>query len=149
MPKRRGKIIARRKASCCRSLPSGSTAEATACSRASLTTTSARRLTLRYRFFGGVEPRVAQVGAAARAADARAQRVREEAERNASIAWSDVQALEEQVAALRENYVASRRTRDVQVERFRVARGTINDVLEANESYFETAVAYVLRDQRA
>ena len=102
------------------------------------------RLTLRYRFFGGAEPRVAQYGAAARAAEARARRVREEAERNASIAWSDVQALEEQLAALRENYVASRRTRDVQVERFRVARGTINDVLESNESYFETAVAYVL-----
>jgi len=55
-----------------------------------------------------------------------------------------VQALEEQFAALRENYVASRRTRDVQVERFRVSRGTIVDVLEANESYFETAVAYVI-----
>jgi adhesin transport system outer membrane protein len=102
------------------------------------------RLTLRYRFFGGAEPRVAQIGAAARAADARAQRVREEAERSASIAWSDVQALEEQVAALRDNYVASRRTRDVQVERFRVSRGTIDAVLDANESYFETAVAYVL-----
>jgi len=102
------------------------------------------RLTLRYRFFGGAEPRVQQAGAAARAAEARAQRVREEAERDASIAWSDVQALEEQLAALRENYVASRRTRDIQVERFRVARGTINDVLEANEAYFETAVAYVL-----
>ena len=102
------------------------------------------RLTLRYRFFGGAEPRVAQIRAAARAAEARSQRVREEAERNASIAWSDVQALEEQVASLRENYVASRRTRDVQVERFRVARGTIVDVLQSNESYFETAVAYVL-----
>jgi len=102
------------------------------------------RLTLRYRFFGGAEPRVAQYGAAARSAEARAQRIREEAERNAAIAWSDVQALEEQLAALRENYVASRRTRDVQIERFRVARGTINDVLEANESYFETAVGYVL-----
>jgi hypothetical protein len=102
------------------------------------------RLTLRYRFFGGAEPRVEQIGARARAADARAQRIREQAEREASIAWSDVQALEEQFAALRENYVASRRTRDVQVERFRVSRGTIVDVLEANESYFETAVAYVL-----
>jgi adhesin transport system outer membrane protein len=102
------------------------------------------RLTLRYRFFGGAEPRVAQIGAQARAAEARAQRIREEAERDASIAWSDVQALEEQVAALRESYIASRRTRDVQVERFRVARGTINDVLDANESYFETAVGYVL-----
>jgi adhesin transport system outer membrane protein len=102
------------------------------------------RVTLRYRFFGGAEQRVEQVSARARAAEARAQSAREQAERNASIAWSDVQALEEQCAALRENYVASRRTRDVQVERFRVSRGTIVDVLETNESYFETAVAYVL-----
>lgn len=102
------------------------------------------RVTMRYRFFGGAEQRVDQVGARSRAADARAQRIREEAERDAAIAWSDVQALEEQFAAQRENYIASRRTRDVQVERFRVSRGTIVDVLEANESYFETAVAYVL-----
>jgi len=102
------------------------------------------RVTLRYHFFGGAEQRVDQVGARARAAEARAQSVREQAERNASIAWSDVRALEEQSAALRENYVASRRSRDVQVERFRVSRGTIVDVLEANESYFETAVGYVL-----
>ena len=101
------------------------------------------RVTLRHRFFGGVVPRSEQVGARARAAEARAQRVAMEAERDASIAWSDVQALETQFAAMRENYIASRRSRDVVFERFRVARGTVLDVLEVNEAYFSTAVAYV------
>ena len=101
------------------------------------------RATLRYRFFGGVYSRAEQFGARARAVEARAQRVREEAERDASIAWSDVQALEAQFAALRESYIASRRSRDVLFERFRVARGSLFDVLEANDSYFETAIAYV------
>jgi outer membrane protein, adhesin transport system len=101
------------------------------------------RATLRYRFFGGVYQRAEQVGARARAVEARAQRVREEAERDASIAWSDVQALEAQFAALRESYIASRRSRDVLFERFRVARGSLFDVLEANDAYFGTAIAYV------
>ena len=100
-------------------------------------------VTLRQRFFGGAEPRVEQVGARARAVEARAERIRQEAERDASIAWSDVQALEAELAALRESYIASRRSRDILFERFRVARGTLFDVLEANDAYFETAVAYV------
>jgi adhesin transport system outer membrane protein len=100
-------------------------------------------LALRYRFFGGAEPRAQQVGARARAVEARAARIRQEAERDASIAWSDVQALEAELAALRESYIASRRSRDVLFERFRVSRGTLFDVLEANDAYFETAVAYV------
>ena len=101
------------------------------------------RVTLRHRFFGGAEPRVEQAGARARAVEARAQRVREEAERDASIAWSDVAALEAQAAALRESYIASRRSRDVLFERFRAQRGSLFDVLEANDAYFATAVAYV------
>jgi len=101
------------------------------------------RVTLRYRFFGGAEPRVEQAGARARGAEARANRIREEAERDAATAWSDVQALEVELAALRESYIASRRSRDILFERFRVARGTLFDVLEANNAYFETAVAYV------
>ena len=101
------------------------------------------RVTLRHRFFGGAEPRVEQAQARARSVEARADRIRQEAERDASIAWSDVQALEAQAAALRESYIASRRSRDILFERFRAARGSLFDVLEANDSYFETAVAYV------
>jgi adhesin transport system outer membrane protein len=101
------------------------------------------RVTLRQRLFGGAEPRAEQAGARARAVEARAERIRQEAERDASIAWSDVQALEAELAALRESYIASRRSRDILFERFRVARGSLFDVLEANEAYFGTAVAYV------
>ena len=65
-------------------------------------------------------------------------RIREEAERDAAIAWSDVRALEEQLEALEAAYIASRRSRDVIVERFRVARGTLFDVVAAEDAYFES-----------
>ena len=48
----------------------------------------------------------------ARGAEARATRIREEAERDAAIAWSDVRALEQQLDALEASYIASRRSRD-------------------------------------
>jgi adhesin transport system outer membrane protein len=69
--------------------------------------------------------------------------VREEAARDASIAWSDVRALEEQVRALEDAYVASRRSRDVLVERFIHSRGDLFDVVAAEDAYFETATAYI------
>ena len=101
------------------------------------------RVALRYRIFGGAGARADQASARARAADARATRIREEAGRDAAIAWSDVRALEEQLTALEASYIASRRSRDVIVERFRVARGTLFDVVAAEDAYFESATAYI------
>lgn len=101
------------------------------------------RLALRQRLFGGVDARYEQIAARARAAAARADRVREEAARDAAIAWSDVQALERQLEALEAAYVASRRSRDVIVERFRAARGTLFDVGAAEGAYFTSATAYI------
>ncbi len=101
------------------------------------------RLTLRWRLFGGVDARASQFGARARAAEARAERSREEASRDAAIAWADVQALEEQLEALEAAYIASRRSRDVIAERFEAARGTLFDVVAAEESFFESATSYV------
>jgi adhesin transport system outer membrane protein len=101
------------------------------------------RLTLRKRFFGGIDSRVDQAEARAGSAAARADRFREEAMRDASIAWTDVQTLEEQLRALDQSYIASRRSRDVLVERFRVQRGTLFDVLGAEDSYFDSASAYI------
>lgn len=98
---------------------------------------------LRYRIFGGVDARADQASARARAADAHASRIREEAGRDAAIAWSDVQALEAQLTALEASYIASRRSRDVIAERFRAARGTLFDVVAAEDSYFESATAYI------
>ena len=98
---------------------------------------------LRYHIFGGYDARSDQAVARARAADARAARIREEAGRDAAIAWSDVHALEEQLTALEASYIASRRSRDVIAERFRAARGTLFDVVAAEDSYFESATAYI------
>ena len=100
-------------------------------------------LLLRHRIFGGVEARADQATARANSADARASRIRAEAEREAVIAWSDVRALEQQLAALEESYVASRQSRDVLAERFRVARGTLFDLLESESAYFNVAASYI------
>ena len=101
------------------------------------------RITLRQRLWGGVEERAQEAQARARATEARADRVSIEAARDAEIAWSDVQALEEQRTALEATYIASRRSRDSIAERFRVASGTLFDVIGAEDSYFETAVGYL------
>jgi outer membrane protein, adhesin transport system len=101
------------------------------------------RVTLRQRLFGGTEARVAQAEARVRSSDARATRIREEASRDAAIAWSDVRALEEQLRALEASYIASRRSRDVLLERFVNARGTLFDVVAAEDAYFESAALYI------
>jgi len=98
---------------------------------------------LRYRIFGGGGARADQASARARAADAHASRIREEAGRDAAIAWSDVRALEQQLDAIEASYIASRRSRDVIAERFRAARGTLFDVVAAEDSYFSSATAYI------
>ena len=101
------------------------------------------RVSLRQRFFGGANARYNQAAARAIAADARASRIRDEASRDAAIAWSDVRALEQQLAALEAAYIASRRSRDVLVERFLASRGTLFDVVAAEDAYFESAAAYI------
>lgn len=100
-------------------------------------------LTLRQRLFGGLDASAAQAGARARAAQAHADVVRETATRDAAIAWSDVQALGTQLAALESAYLAARRSRDAIFERFRASRGTMFDVLSAQEAYYESATAYI------
>ena len=101
------------------------------------------RFTIRQRLFGGTDARVDEYRARARAADARLDRVREEAARDAAIAWSDVQALERQLTALENAYTAARRSRDVIVERFRVSRGSLIDVLGGQDAYFASAGSYI------
>lgn len=101
------------------------------------------RITLRQRFSGAVIAQVDRANARALSAEARADRVRDEAEREASIAWSDVEALEVQLAALESSYVASKQSRDILAERFLMARGTLFDVLESQSNYFNVAASYV------
>lgn len=101
------------------------------------------RVTVRHRLFGGAESRVLQAKARAAATEARAARIRSESEREAAIAWSDVVALEQQLEALENSYISSRQSRDVLAERFRVARGTLFDLLESESGYFSVAASYI------
>lgn len=100
-------------------------------------------VTFSQRLFGGQSQRLQQSRARARAAEAVYDRVREDAIRDAAIAWADVKALEASEAAIRDNYIATRRSRDVLAERFRVARGTLFDLLATESNYFNVAARYV------
>jgi adhesin transport system outer membrane protein len=98
---------------------------------------------LQQHLFGGGHVRTSQYEARSNAAAAHADRVREEAVRDAAIAWSDVEALQRQLDSLQSAYVAGRRSRDVIVARFLASRGTYLDVIAADDAYFEDATAYV------
>ena len=94
-------------------------------------------------FGGGVWARARAAGAEADAASAVADRVREEAARDAAIAWSDVQALEDEVAALDQAYRAARQSRDIVVARFGALRGSLFDVADAQSVYLNAASSYI------
>ncbi|MFM9829207.1 MAG: TolC family protein [Sphingomonas sp.] len=100
-------------------------------------------VTLSQRLFGGATQRIDGARARARGADAAYRRVRADATRDAAIAWSDVNALEEARAAIEANYIATRKSRDVLAERFRVSRGTLFDLLGTENNYYNVAVRYI------
>ena len=92
---------------------------------------------------GGVWSRARAADAEADAANAVADRIREEARRDASIAWSDVKAIEEQVAALENAYKAARQSRDIVIARFGALRGNLFDVADAQNAYLRAASSYI------
>lgn len=101
------------------------------------------RVTVRWRLLGQGDARADEARARAEAADARAASVKLEAEREARIAWGDVGALNETLDAYRDDYIASRITRDAVVERFRLTRGTLFEALDAEEKLFIAAARYI------
>ena len=100
-------------------------------------------VTLSHRFLGGARQRSEQASARERRADAAYRRILIEAERDAEIAWADVRALSDATEALRENYFASRQSRDALFARFRYSRGTLNEVLNAQTNYFNVATRFL------
>jgi outer membrane protein, adhesin transport system len=101
------------------------------------------RITVRQRLFGAGAGRADQAVARATAANARANLVRMEAIREAETAWSDAQSLQASLRAYRDDYIASRITRDAVVIRFRVYRGSLFDVLDAEDRLFSAAAGYI------
>lgn len=100
-------------------------------------------VTLSMRLGGGAAARIRQAEARTDGAEARLRRTRVDARRDAEIALADVRALEAAQAAIGSNYIAGRRSRDVLAERFRVARGTLFDLLSAESNYFGVAARYI------
>jgi adhesin transport system outer membrane protein len=101
------------------------------------------QLTLRQRFStGGAEAaRVAQLAAQRRAAGLAVERVAAATTREANVAQADVDGLATAIQPLQAAYLDSRRARDLFTEQFRVARGTLFDVLRAEQDLFDAALA--------
>ncbi|QXQ06999.1 TolC family protein [Sphingosinicellaceae bacterium] len=104
------------------------------------------QLTLRQSLFAGGHQRgvVAEAAAKSRAAAANADYQAGNSERDAASAFADVAALTRSAASLETAYVANRRVRDAYVEQFRVSRGTLIELLRA-EQEFQSAAAALLQ----
>lgn len=101
------------------------------------------RIAIRQHLLGPGVARKDQAFARADAQRARALAVEDEAVREANIAWSDVEALHDMMPSYQANYLSARMTRDAVVERFRVSRGTLFDVLDAEDRFFDAAANYI------
>jgi outer membrane protein, adhesin transport system len=102
------------------------------------------RVTLRHRMFGPEKARAEQAAARALAAEARERSTVGEAKREAENAWAAVTGLQKELDARLTDYVSTRVTRDAEVARFRFSRGSLFEVLNADDRYFDAAVGYIL-----
>ncbi|WP_242185908.1 TolC family protein [Sphingomonas sp. CARO-RG-8B-R24-01] len=102
-------------------------------------------IVLRQSLFAGGHQRglIDQASAQARSADFIADRVEGEADRDAGVAFTDLEALGRTSARLEAAYIANRRVRDAYAEQFRVSRGTLIELLRAEQDYFVAATSYL------
>lgn len=102
-------------------------------------------LVLRQSLFAGGRQRgvIAETGAQARSAGFAADRVAAETDRDATAAFTDVAALVRTQAILEAAYVANRRSRDAYVEQFRVSRGSLIELLRAEQAFAQAATSYL------
>ena len=102
-------------------------------------------INLRQSLFAGGRQRgiIAEAAAQARSAGYAADRIAGETERDAAAAFSDVEVLVRTLTTLETAYVANRRARDAYVEQFRVSRGSLIELLRAEQAYAAAATAYL------
>ncbi|MEE2691322.1 MAG: TolC family protein [Pseudomonadota bacterium] len=72
------------------------------------------------------------------------ERVRQEVTRDAAIAFERRRTAAERLDALADAVVANYEARALISERFRVARGDLIDILQAENDYFEAAIGYLI-----
>ena len=88
-------------------------------------------------------PRIAQAKARYQRAEDVTTRIANETARDAGVAWTDIALLESSTDTLANAYEANRRSRDMFVEQFRVSRGSLLDLLRAEQDYFNSAANYL------
>lgn len=100
---------------------------------------------LNYNIFGGGAraAEIAAAGSRARREKFNEEEVRQEIAREASIAFERRAGADARLEALAEAVIAHDETRKLVLERYRVARGDLIDVLQAENDYFEAGVAYL------
>ncbi len=103
------------------------------------------QLVLRQSLFAGGRQRgaVAEATGLTRAAGFEADRAAGASERDAASAFAEVEALTRGLDALAAAYTANRRVRDAYAEQFRVARGTLIELLRAEQDFQAAAAALV------
>ncbi len=75
-----------------------------------------------------------------------ADRTRIEAERNAETATADARILTRVARTLADAYRANRRSRDTMAEQFRMARGSLIDLIRTEQHYVASAEVLVRAD---
>ncbi len=100
---------------------------------------------LNYNIFGGGARAadIAQAGSRARQAKFGEEQVRQEIARDAAIAFERRSGAGIRLQALETAVIAHDETRELVLERYRLARGDLIDVLQAENDYFEAGVAYL------
>jgi len=100
---------------------------------------------LNYQLFtGGARgAAIGQAGEVARQQEFEEAQVRDDIARSAAIAYERREASAEKLEALEAAVIAHHDARKLVAERFRVARGDLIDVLQAENDYFEAGVAYL------
>lgn len=100
---------------------------------------------VQYNIFGGGlrAANIAEASSRARQANFNEDQIRQEIARDAAFAYERSFGAARRLDALAEAVIAHNETRDLTLERYRVARGDLIDVLQAENDYFEAAVAYV------
>jgi cell division septation protein DedD len=103
------------------------------------------RIVLNHSFSGKTigSSRTGQAKARVEQAEFALEQAINEAERNAGVAFKDIEALEHQLASLTQAYIANRRTRDIDVEQLKVSRGNLIDLLRTEKEFFDSAGAFV------
>ena len=102
-------------------------------------------LNVNYNLFGGGarSATIAQAGSRAKQDRFGEDQMRRDIERDAAISFERVHGARARLVALEAAVIANNKTRELVLERYKLARGDLIDVLQAESDFFDSSVAYL------